>query len=145
VTTVVYKDGVMASDSRIVEGGSIFPGKQQKVFKLPDGTLFGFCGEVSVALEMLAYMTDDDDEDNCPTWRGSDTQVIHVESPTKLWNYEGHAGVWIPCRTPYIAIGSGAPYAYGAMAAGRVSAAEAVKIAMKFDPNSGGPVRVVKL
>lgn len=49
-----------------------------------------------------------------------------------------------PISTPFFAIGSGADYAIGAMAAG-LSAREAVLVAARFDPKTGGGVDVVRL
>ena len=49
-----------------------------------------------------------------------------------------------PITLPFFAIGSGADYAIGAMAAG-VFPDRAVQIAAQYDPKTGGGVDVVKL
>lgn len=142
MTTVAYRNGVIASESRVTQDDMIVPSHQPKIFRLPDGTLFGWCGTLCIALQMLQYMLDDDAKE-CPTWRDN-TEVIHIDEKGRVRTYEGIAGVWIPARAPYVAIGSGSPYAYGAMAAG-ADAIAAVKIAKKFDTSSGGPVRSLRL
>ena len=43
---------------------------------------------------------------------------------------------------PPVAVGSGCEFAIGAMAAG-ASSADAVRIAAKFDINTGGPVQEI--
>ena len=51
---------------------------------------------------------------------------------------------WIEVKAKYYAIGSGSTAAMVAMECGK-SAADAVRIAMKFDNNTGGKVQSVKL
>jgi hypothetical protein len=50
---------------------------------------------------------------------------------------------WIRVNMDYIALGSGAVFAYGALEVG-ASAKQAVKAAMKLDPNTGGRVQTLE-
>lgn len=72
----------------------------------------------------------------------SELEAIELH-PTGLYLYEA-SGVRYPIKDQFYAVGSGAPYALGAMAMG-ASPEEAVAIAARFDPNTGGEVEVLKL
>lgn len=141
MTTVVYRDGVLASDSRVTCNDTIERGAYQKVYNLRDGSLFGWCGSMSDATKMLAYIEADADTDE-PMWKG-DTTVISVDPKGRMWVNEGE-GVWLRQKGKFGAWGSGSPFAYGALEFG-ADAVQAVKVARKFDGNTGGPVRTVRL
>jgi 20S proteasome alpha/beta subunit len=139
VTTVAYKDGVLASDSRVTSGTFIYPGAYDKVFRIPDGSLYAFCGRVEAGMRLLKSLMDDEDP---PQWKSAATG-IHIHTNGQIWTYEG-GGLWLRDKGKYAAWGSGSPYAYGAMAA-NADAVEAVRIAKKFDNASGGSVKALRL
>lgn len=58
--------------------------------------------------------------------------------------FNGDGSLWTYPMTIPFAIGSGSPYAFGAMDAG-ASAAEAVKVASSRDPFTGGKIRKYKI
>lgn len=73
-----------------------------------------------------------------------DSEVEGIElSPTGIYLYSS-SGKRYPIRDAFFAIGSGAPYALGAMAMG-ANPEEAVQIASKFDPATGGSIDVLQL
>ena len=45
MTTIAYKDGVLAGDQRLTSKGFIWHDKERKVFRLRDGSLFGASGD----------------------------------------------------------------------------------------------------
>lgn len=63
--------------------------------------------------------------------------------PSGIYLYDA-AGKRYPIKDEYFAIGSGGPYAMGAMAMG-ATPEEAVAIAARFDPGTGGEVEVMHL
>ena len=137
MTTIAYDGKTIAADSRATIGNHISPGNHQKIHELAGGSLYAFCGVVSDGLKMLAFLTDDLDE--MPTWKPGRTTAIIVNKKGTLRIYEG-TGIWMIQKSKLYAMGSGDAYAYGAMAAG-ATAAQAVKIASRFDSCTGGTVR----
>lgn len=72
----------------------------------------------------------------------SELEAIELH-PTGIYLYEAN-GARYPIKDQFYAVGSGAPYALGAMAMG-ASPEEAVAIAARFDPNTGGELEVFNL
>lgn len=143
MTTIAYTAGVLAADSRVTQEGRIDPGNYTKIERLPGGALFGGSGSIA-RLKKLRNHIVSCNKDLLPTWdEAAGTEAICVCPDGTAWSYGGE-GVWLECKGAYLATGTGADYAYGAMAHG-ASAKEAVKIAKQFDPSSGGPVRVLRL
>lgn len=141
MTTVVYRDGVLAADSRITEcqGSRALPYAERKIFRLPDGGLVTWTGGVREAYEVIEALLEG--EEDLPEVQ--DTTVIRIDPKGRAWVYEGKLP-WLRQKGPYAAWGTGAPYAYGALFVG-ASAEEAVKAGIKFDSYSGGPVRSLKV
>lgn len=140
MTTIAYRDGIMASDSRCTRGDQIVPGTYQKIYRLPDGALFAFCGSTSLEMRILEALMDDED---VPPFKVKDGRAFLVRPNGTKWTYEGD-GAWLPFTGPYFAMGSGEDYAYGALWSGK-DAAEAVRCAKDFDSASGGKVQTMKL
>lgn len=141
MSVVVYRNGVLAADSRAYGGrGQCSPGEKRKVHQLPDG---GRVGIVSAKLgepeRFLAWIKDGAD----PTaWAGEkpDLRALLVKADGSVFLFEDgpYPSGPITCDAFY-AIGSGSDFALGAMAMG-ATAQEAVGVAIRFDPNSGGTV-----
>lgn len=141
MTTIAYRDGVLAADSLVTLGETALPGATKKITRLPSGDLFGFCGALADGMMLLKALLDE--EEDLPTWRGGTTGVLIEKKTGRISVYEGHGPfIYEPAR--FGAWGSGMEFALGALAAG-ASAEQAVKIATKFDINSRGPVRALKL
>lgn len=139
MTTIAYKDGWLAADSRKgftwgdIEMNFMEPAKIFKVDdyymglsgNLPSGTVLAtikagtFTGELDMEYIKIRK-------------RG-----IYVRGPGPSWHDESR----FPYK--YCAIGSGYHFAMGAMAHG-ATAEESVKVAMKFDRNTGGKVRLLR-
>jgi hypothetical protein len=71
-----------------------------------------------------------------------DIEVLQLQS-SGLYIYEASLKPY-PIKDKFYAIGSGAAYALAAMALGK-SPREAVEIAARFDPGTGGEIDVIKL
>jgi len=142
MTTVVYRDGVMASDSQYVENDVIMPGHHPKVFRLPGGGIMGYCGLVEVAYQVLNLIKENKPLATLDEFNSADTTILVVHENGKISYTNGRE--WTPIKVPYIAIGSGSPMAYGALALG-ASARQAVKAAMKHDTTSGGRLQAITM
>lgn len=139
MTTIAYKDGVLAADTRATIGDVIDPSEHKKVFRLKNGALVGSAGtpgETRVILKKLRKNPDDFESIKSPN------NVIYIKPDGKIFEHDGSG--WSPINAKYAAIGSGHLPALVAMRLGK-SAREAIKIAIEFDKNTGGKVRSVRL
>lgn len=139
MTTIAFRDGVMAADSRYTTGGIISKGT--KLFRKRVGkktVVIGVAGSVAASRKFVDWYGTGTamPEDLVP----SDGQefVALIWDGAKLWIVE-HLGHPYEVEDEYCAIGSGASFALAAMDCGK-SAREAVRIACKRDCYSGLPV-----
>jgi 20S proteasome alpha/beta subunit len=139
MTTLAYRDGELATDSRITAGDMIVSDKRTKVHRLRDGSLMAWAGAVQDAELLLRAMRN---TSSAPHPKLQDISALHLRVDGSLWEYEGEA--WVKQDPGYYATGSGSPYAFAAMDAG-ATAKEAIRIAIKRDANSGGKVQSLKL
>jgi ATP-dependent HslUV protease subunit HslV len=140
MTTLVYRAGVLAADSRSVRGDTISPYGVQKIRRLDDGTLVGMCGTLADVTRFIeAYSkSPTGDLPELP-----DSLVLVVKPNGRLHLYE-ESGSFELEPAPFYAFGSGQAVALGALYAG-ASAVQAVEIAAKVDRCTGGDVRSVHL
>ena len=135
MTTLVYRDGILAADSRGTVNGYITPALDQKVFKLGDGRLLGFTGEANSFCPFKQWV-EDGEMAPAPEMIESRAVVIAKTGPRRIFEGKG----WYEERGPFSAWGSGMAAALAALYMG-ATAVEAVRIAIKVDSNSGGRVR----
>jgi 20S proteasome alpha/beta subunit len=138
MTTIVYRDGVLAADARVVSKDFIYPEVVEKIFRLPDGSLLGIAGQVSNYDEIRAAVMENPND--LPKFKNN--SMIRITPDGTIWHEDG--GVFLKTNAPYMAIGSGEPYAWGALAVG-ASAEKAVAVAAMFNVGTGGPISVLKL
>lgn len=135
MTTVAYRDGVLAADSRITAADMVVTDKATKVHRLRDGSLFGHAGSVEDAERLKRALVKGHD---APKDLDVIALLVHPDGTITL--FEGN--LWIKQTDPYYAIGSGAPYALGAMDAG-ADAPSAALIGSRRDTSSGGRIKKV--
>jgi hypothetical protein len=58
MTTIVYRRGVLAADTRATRNGTIMPERSRKVYRLRDGRLFAFCGDVGLGTRLFEHLND---------------------------------------------------------------------------------------
>lgn len=149
-TIVLDKDLIMASDSQASHEGHRIQHPVQKVFSL-GGYTIGVAGRYS---EAMAFV--DSFEDMIERQRVAEDTFIEipqavfdemdnfnaivVDPANNVFMFEG-SRFSMPVEAP-ISVGSGADYAYGALAVG-ASAEESVRAALLYDVYSGGDVQVV--
>lgn len=143
MTTIAYRDGIIAADSRI-SYSTIHNGNRSKIAR---------CGSYIVAIAGASWLRpaieqwaaegawpdtvpevllDNDDQ--------FDALFIDRDGVAHLFE-NGHL---IPVHSEYTAIGSGMMLALGAMAHG-ASAAQAVIAAGLHDKNTGGPIDTLEI
>jgi 20S proteasome alpha/beta subunit len=144
VTTVAYKDGVMAADKMASRDG-LRAGNVTKVFKRK-GYLIGFSGRVDVAALLLRWFENGAKEDEFPG-PGSDDELDYsmiVVTPKGVVMFYERFPIPIIMDGEYFAIGSGRDFAIAAMYMG-CDAVRAVEVASALDCYSGNGVDSVCL
>lgn len=143
MTTVAYRDGVMAADS-LVTGHGVRMGSLAKLVRAKDGTIGGAAGNTLDSARLLRWvglMGADCRNADVPRSEDKDTSVLIAYPDGSVEWIGGHDGRVI-VDAGFHAIGSGGEIAIGAMAFG-ATAEQAVEIACRLDVWSGGPVQVL--
>lgn len=140
MTTIAYKDGVLASDTLAVYGGNARESSAaQKIMRGRDGSLYAVTGDFGVVHAYASKLARGEIPDPLPKDCG---RVIHVAKSGKITVHE--SGGKYPLGTKVFAYGSGSDAARGAMLMGATSA-RAVRVASKIDVFTGGNIRTLKL
>lgn len=142
MTTIAYKNGVLAADTRCTIEDVIDPSQHKKVFRFKNGALIGLAGDTGVMMNVLKKLRRDPEDFETIKVDKKDLNAIYVKPNGKVFERDDNG--WIPITAKYAATGSGYLAALVAMRCGK-SAVQAIKIAMEFDKNTGGKVRSVKL
>jgi ATP-dependent protease HslVU (ClpYQ) peptidase subunit len=144
MTTIAYRDGILAVDSQITHGEIIMPYSATKFWVLnTHAGVFSGVGdlnEISILKKWLMSAK------ASPQPEATNSAMFHFTianniSTVQIW--EG-AGTYEKTFDNYVAYGSGAAFALGAMAAG-ANAVEAVKIARSFDVWTGNIVQSINV
>lgn len=143
MTTIAFDGVMMAADSQ--QGGLFTDQVYCRKIERHGNNLIGFTGDLSLRRAMINWLLDGADPKLVP--KGLDFNTNHariiIANKKGVVEYQNDTGH--PCEVGKIyATGSGAQYAMGALLAG-ANARQAVKIAIKLDPNSGGPIRTLSI
>ncbi len=143
MTTIAYRNGVIAADTHIWGNGTLM-GFVTKIARNDTGDLAGACGTGFHAAQFLDWFRDGEKGDaphpvpvseqipiKCRAIiiRSTGTKVVEMYEDGDMHQYV----------TEYVAIGSGRDIAYGGMFHG-VSAMRAVAAAITLDESTGGSV-----
>lgn len=157
MTTITYKDGIMASDSACSDSWQILTTRSVKIYRLGTGALFGGAGDADIRSILKMF-------NDVKTYKGMPTKKEIIEEKTdfdallvlpkrKIFHVwcnepEGEIEIWnagiMPIEERHYAIGSGAIFAMPALDGG-ASARDAVKIACARDFYSRPPIITVEL
>lgn len=152
MTTIAFKQGILAADSRVTAGGHIVSDSHNKIMKINQEVSFLngehfvkyiACSGVILSLEAVRdYLVENkelsyvkDDEYSCFILTDKECFALYFNDDNNAYIDKCFDGE---------AIGSGAAFAVSAMKMG-LSAVDAVKHACKLDVYSGGRVRSVKI
>jgi hypothetical protein len=144
LTTIAYRDGVLAGDRRATDDGTIMPGRFRKVYKNKQGWLYGACGDSGPCEHLNRFMH------SCPEGLPFDARWPAGKYSALVVSPDGHLFIvekgFIEqlYDQEFYAMGSGTTPALGAMYMG-ADAIQAVKIAIEIDSKSGGGVDAVSL
>lgn len=133
MTTIAYRDGVLASDSRATINGYVRPQRDVKLFRRGDGGVAAMTGESGGCFRLLKWI----DGDRAKDQPDGDFRVILLHVDGRLEVFEGGGSYPLECE--FNAWGSGMSAALGALHMG-ATAGQAVEAAILVDSLSGGDV-----
>ncbi len=141
LTTIAYKDGVLAADTRMTYGdGSTV--RVKKIFQLSDGSLFGVAGESPWVERMREWAISGFPKKR--RWsKEAEVEAMHIKTDGSIWLVHNDLNL-DKVEEKYYAIGSGGAYAIGAMDCGK-GAAAAVKIACRRDSSTSEPIDTLSI
>jgi ATP-dependent protease HslVU (ClpYQ) peptidase subunit len=137
MTTIAYKDGIIAYDGRVSRGGTIVYDDFDKM-RERDGVNFFGTGATGEINELIGAWFGEEIVGECE----ASALVLHDGDLTLIGYAQGK--LWkAPCvlDRPY-AIGSGSDHAYTAFDMG-ATAYQAVEMAAKRDTSTGGKIRTL--
>ena len=137
MTTIAYRDGILAADTRMTQGSALVGNVVKIVRRKKDGALAGGAGDCSWVQSFHRWVLRGEKGDLDPP--GDDSKGLLI-TRKKIELFEASGPVEF--NPPFFAMGSGRDFAMGAMAAG-ASAEEAVRLAMQLDAFTGGDVMVL--
>jgi hypothetical protein len=141
MTIVVYRDGMLASDSCVSDDG-VPTGSFQKIIRTPR-YLVGATGDAEgMILAMRWGMANFRQSAKDKALANCEATIIRINSKGVVEFWEGSA--FYEVTAPFHAIGGGQHYALGALAHG-ATAEEAASIACQYSAVCKGPIHVLKL
>lgn len=154
MTTVAYDGRTLASDSQTTQSDIRLSLIAEKIHTRPNGITWRACGEMVEAFGVAGKLQGYDElvreleshQGLTSTSRftpGTSLKYLVITTSGKIYcggQYTDDTQAWMAEVQAPIAVGSGAEFAMGAMAAGAPADA-AVRIAMRFDVGTGGEVK----
>lgn len=141
MTTIAYRDGVLAADTQSTEHDRIY-GKIVKIRKR-GGLLASFSGEACMGRAFADWFVGGMEGEAPEMELGEQTATGIIYFHPRKWLIHDKYG-WDSYEAPFYAHGSGAELAIGAMEMG-ASAEGAVRVASIHDIYTGGDVTVLRL
>lgn len=141
MTTIAYKNGVVACDKQCTDNGRICKGSYKAV--LTADKVYVVTGKITMGLKFVEWLEQGGrDLEDVPAPKLKGTEILEMDLKT------GKATVWeddfpLPVEDKIMALGSGGDIALGAMAAG-ASPEESIKIAEKWDDGTGLGVQIFR-
>lgn len=136
MTTIVYRDGVLAADTQINSGNGNRAGSIHKIGRTKDGYRWAFSGGTEMQAACAAWA---ETREGDPPEIDGGFILIEPNGSHREWWGKG----WLSATDPQAAWGSGERIARGAMFVG-ADAVQAVRAAIALDPESGGQITVLR-
>ena len=141
MTTIAFKDGVLAADTGIYYGGT-YSGRTIKIVKDKHGQLAGLSGNLGDMSAFHEWFLGGCD-DTFPEFAEKDSEGFIINNDDEI-KFCGKSGRFTYIDGPFYVCGSGSHIATGALANG-ASAEEAVLIAVEYDDCTEKPITILKL
>lgn len=145
MTTIAYKDGIIAYDSRVMRGDYILNDNADKKTETEKNVFF-MAGSVDEFKDFISLYEDSKQ----PTHKLDVNAFVYSKTERKLY----YSGCWKTDEGLFLihevevdcpqAFGSGASFAYAAMDCGRTSY-EAIKITVLRDSKTGGEIKTFEI
>lgn len=138
MTTIAWDGMVLAGDTLSIMGDNL---KQsaQKIYRLPDGRMYGGCGDLQDVLAVHAWLV----TGGCKPPIDQNFSALVIDTLGNCAKLENRL-IMMPVHAPYIALGSGRDFAIAAMALSQC-AEDAVRLAAQFDVWTGDVVETLSL
>lgn len=147
MSVLVYDGKSLAADSHANTADLAFP--FPKIWSLPGTgankpcTIYGAVGPLPAVAALRQWVEQGMEPGKFPTQAGTDSHLVLLSKDKGLIRYKGNAIPYLHGHNK-IAIGEGAPFAYGAMFAG-ATAEQAVAAAIHYSPHCNGKPEVLTL
>lgn len=135
MSTVAYRDGILAADSQATAGNIAC--RAEKIFALPN-CIVGGAGHLTAVIRFVEWMRAGQSAKKKPDLDGDSLAAIVVWPDGRVEEWDGTL-VPMPVFEQFTAVGSGRALAIGAMSMG-ASAVQAVEVAATWDVHTGGEV-----
>ena len=137
MTTIAYKDGIIAADTQVTDGAFIC-GRVSKIERLEDGRIAASSGNIFYGQQFIDWLNGKIEK---PVF-DQDFNAIVISQNGSAVEYEKSL-VPVKATMPWTA-GTGGKFAFAIMHNGG-TAEEAVKVACELDIYSSAPIEVVKI
>lgn len=134
MTTIAYRDGIVAADSLAVSCGWKMTHAVQKLHRMKDGSVCAVSGDLTEGMAFIRAM--DAGQEQLPAL-GDSARVVHFKRGRVISVYEGTSFFSLQCN--FCAWGSGSPAANAALIMG-ADAVRAVEVAAMLDDSTGGEI-----
>lgn len=150
MTTIAYRDGALAADSKAY--GGLYknsPGDKAKIHRLGPGPMEGWLVGISTNVVggdkmLLAWLEAGAPLPTNESLKPEQFCIIALNPAGELFLANDALSLSGPIKSEFYAVGSGDDFAMGAFAMG-ADAAQAVRIASQFDRHTGGEVTVLRV
>lgn len=156
MSTIVYRDGVLASDTRAYTGSIIPIGEKSKSRHYRSGIVAGITtSKPGTSERLFAWLGKILAQNDAPLdqilWEEADRldgelgrfTILAVDNDRRAFLFEDSLFPSGPIEAPYYAVGSGREYAMGALDTG-ASAIDALRVACRADVYSDCPIDALK-
>ena len=137
MTTIAYKDGIIAADTQVTDDTYIC-GRASKIMRLDDGRIMAASGNIFRSQLFIDWLNGKIEK---PVFDESFTAIVISPNGTAV-EYDKNL-IAAPATIPWVA-GSGSHFAFAIMHNGG-TAEDAVKVACELDIYSSAPINVVKI
>lgn len=149
MTTIVFRDNVLAADTRAYSGDRSPIGQKQKIHQVThsDGSTSTFgvsTAHPGFSEEIRDWFLNDKHKDFEPHLNGRSFQALEILDTGEVFFYSDNFVPSGPLHGEWFAIGSGMDFAIGALAMG-ANAQQAVAVALENDVFTGGVVQHITL
>lgn len=142
MTTIAWDGSTLAADRRVNFGG-VTDAKTTKIVQRADGALAASSGSSSLGAAFKRWFLDGENGERPALDKGTENASGLIIRPSGVLIVHDVSG-WYEAEAGFYALGSGWEIALGAMAMG-ATAEQAVRVAAKFDGNTGGDVDTLSL